>query len=69
MVGPVISSEAVTALRAYQQADEEGVMVLVSRQALEEALAFFDGLAQGCAMFGCQQREWPSVTHPTTPSQ
>ncbi len=31
--------EALTALKNYQQADAEGVMVLVSRQALDEAIA------------------------------
>lgn len=30
-------TDLITALRSYQQADEEGVMVLVSRQACEEA--------------------------------
>jgi hypothetical protein len=31
--------EVLAALAAYQQADEEGVMVLVSRQALDEAIS------------------------------
>lgn len=35
----MIRPEALAALRDYQQADEEGIMVLVSRQALEEAIA------------------------------
>lgn len=30
-------TDVVKALRAYQQADEDGVMVLVSRQACDEA--------------------------------
>lgn len=32
-------ADLVRALRSYQQADEEGIMVLVSRQACEEAAA------------------------------
>lgn len=35
---PTLSVQAVEALAAYQQADEEGIMVLVSRQAIEECL-------------------------------
>lgn len=36
---PVLSAKAMAALRNYQQADEDGTMVLVSRQALDEAIA------------------------------
>lgn len=35
-------SELIEALRDYKQADEEGVMVLVSRQACEEAAALIE---------------------------
>jgi hypothetical protein len=34
------SAEAVAALASYQQADQDGVMVLVSRQAIDECLPF-----------------------------
>lgn len=37
-------SELVKALRSYQQADEDGVMVLVSRQACEEGAAEIERL-------------------------
>lgn len=37
MTGRTATDELVNALRSYQQADEEGVMVLVSRQACDEA--------------------------------
>lgn len=53
----MIRPEALAALRDYKQADEDGVMVLVSRQALDEAIAFIEGIACGCAMSGCQIRE------------
>jgi hypothetical protein len=46
---PLVSADAergppelVAALRAYEQADEDGVMVLVSRQACEEAAALLE---------------------------
>jgi hypothetical protein len=35
-----------TALRSYQQADDDGVMVLVSRQACEEAAAEIERLEE-----------------------
>jgi hypothetical protein len=36
---PEVTKAMMNALRSYKQADEDGVMVLVSRQALDEAIA------------------------------
>lgn len=40
-----LHAEVLDALRAYQQADAEGVMVLVSRQAVDEAITLLEGIA------------------------
>lgn len=43
---PSVRAGAVDALAAYQQADQDGIMVLVSRQAIEECLPALRSLAQ-----------------------
>ncbi len=43
---------ALEALRAYQQADEDGVMVLVSRQACDECAAEIERLRADLQDFG-----------------
>ncbi len=40
-------NDVIQALRAYQQADAEGVMVLVSREACERAATLLEGAACG----------------------
>lgn len=42
---PSVKEAAVDALASYQQADEDGIMVLVSRQAIEECLPALRSLA------------------------
>lgn len=44
---PSVKEAAVDALASYQQADADGIMVLVSRQAIEECLPALRSLAQG----------------------
>jgi len=41
-----INRQAVDALASYQQADEDGIMVLVSRQAIEECLPALRAIAE-----------------------
>jgi hypothetical protein len=42
-----VTAQAVEALASYQQADMDGVMVLVSRQAIEECLPALRAIAGG----------------------
>jgi hypothetical protein len=44
--------EAVDALAAYQQADMDGCMVLVSRQAIEECLPHLRAMIASAALAG-----------------
>ncbi len=43
----MISIECLAALKSYRQADNEGVMVLVSREALDEAIATLTAATSG----------------------
>lgn len=52
------STEAVKALLNYQQADEEGVMVLASRQAIHEVV---DALAAAEAPRRVEALEWEKI--------
>lgn len=54
--------EAVKALLDYQQADEDGVMVLTSRQAIHETVAHIEKLEAALRPFADAARR---VTYPT----
>lgn len=69
-----MSDKALEALLNYQQADEDGVMVLASRQAIHEVaarLAEADALIRGYGTAGFLERceLWCSKTPPSAASQ
>lgn len=55
-----LSADALNALKSYQQADADGVMVLVSRQALEEAIKLLasPSLTAGPVAYRWQEKGW-----------
>ncbi|WP_273771743.1 hypothetical protein [Brucella intermedia] len=65
----LVSEEAVIALSNYMQADEDGIMVLVSRQAIEECLPTLRALSSpDHADAGkVEGDEWLPMTHPDLP--
>ena len=57
-------SEAMQALLAYQQADEDGVMVLTSRQAIHEVAEQFSGLRHALEMVWNANQNDPHIPEP-----
>lgn len=53
-------AELISALTSYQQADEDGVMVVVSRQACDEAATGFRTLLERNAALERERDDWES---------
>ena len=53
--------DVLDALRNYHQADEDGVMVLVSRQACDEAIAEIDRLNERVSELEVLVNEWREI--------